>query len=373
MIRSRLALAAVLTLTLAQTSPVELTLAAQSPSTVDPSYLNLLRWRSIGPSRGGRVVAVAGDPVNKFTFYQGTTGGGVWKTDDGGLNWANVSDGFFATGSVGRHRRGAVEPERRLRRHGRGVLPGQRVARRRRLQVDRRRQDLDARSDSRPRGRSAACRCTRPIPTSPTSRRSAMPGARIPTAASTARATADGPGRSVLFQSENAGAIDLVLDPGNPNVLYASTLELRRYPWGFRSAGPGTALFKSTDGGDTWTDLSSKPGLPKGDKGRIGIALAPSRPNRVWAHHRRRRRRQGHLPFRRRRRDLDPSHRQRRPHAAALVLPPHRRRPEEPRRAVGAQRRPVEVDRRRHDVPGSDGAARRQPRPCGSTRRIRSG
>ena len=101
MIHSRLALAAVLTLTLAQTSPVGLTLAAQSPSTVDPSYLNLMRWRSVGPSRGGRVVAVAGDPVNKFTFYQGTTGGGVWKTEDGGLNWANVSDGFFSTGSVG--------------------------------------------------------------------------------------------------------------------------------------------------------------------------------------------------------------------------------------------------------------------------------
>ena len=97
--------------------------------------------------------------------------------------------------------------------------------------------------------------------------------------------TADG-GRTwqkVLFRSENAGAIDLVLDPGNPNVIYASTLELRRYPWGFRSAGPGTAIFKSTDGGDTWTDLSAKAGLPKGDKGRIGIALAPSRPNRVWA------------------------------------------------------------------------------------------
>src|SRR5207248_11746345 len=67
----------------------------------DPAYLRLLRWRMVGPSRGGRVVAVAGDPVNKMTFYQGATGGGVWKTDDGGLNRKNMSDGFFETGSVG--------------------------------------------------------------------------------------------------------------------------------------------------------------------------------------------------------------------------------------------------------------------------------
>ena len=101
MTRSRLACAVLLVLALVQGPPAETAVAAQAPATVDSSYLNLLRWRSIGPSRGGRVVAVTGDPVNKFTFYQGTTGGGVWKTEDGGLNWANVSDGFFKTGSVG--------------------------------------------------------------------------------------------------------------------------------------------------------------------------------------------------------------------------------------------------------------------------------
>src|SRR5208283_5303985 len=68
---------------------------------VDPSYLQLLHWRMVGPSRGGRVVAVAGDPVNKQVFYFGATGGGIWKTDDGGINWRNVSDGFVNTGSVG--------------------------------------------------------------------------------------------------------------------------------------------------------------------------------------------------------------------------------------------------------------------------------
>src|SRR5947209_8194343 len=70
-------------------------------TSVDSSWLNLLRWRMVGPSRGGRVTAVAGDPVNKQVFYQGATGGGIWKTDDGGINWRNVSDGFVSTGSVG--------------------------------------------------------------------------------------------------------------------------------------------------------------------------------------------------------------------------------------------------------------------------------
>ena len=74
------------------------TLPAQS---VDSSYLDMLTWRSVGPTRGGRVLAVAGDPDHDFTFYQGTAGGGVWKTEDGGLNWSNVSDGAFNTGSVG--------------------------------------------------------------------------------------------------------------------------------------------------------------------------------------------------------------------------------------------------------------------------------
>src|ERR1700722_8078333 len=70
-------------------------------ASVEPSYLQLLHWRMVGPSRGGRVTAVAGDPVNKQVFYFGATGGGIWKTDDGGISWLNLSDGFVNTGSVG--------------------------------------------------------------------------------------------------------------------------------------------------------------------------------------------------------------------------------------------------------------------------------
>src|SRR5580658_7266738 len=99
-------------------------------ASVEPSYLQLRHWRMVGPSRGGRVTTVAGDPVHKLVFYFGATGGGIWKTEDGG-------------GRVGRGC--AVESEHRLRRHGRGVRSRQRILRRRRVQVHRCRQDLDER------------------------------------------------------------------------------------------------------------------------------------------------------------------------------------------------------------------------------------
>jgi len=279
---SRLACAVLLVLALVQGRPAETAVAAQAPATVDSSYLNLLRWRSLGPSRGGRVVAVTGDPVNKFTFYQGTTGGGVWKTEDGGLNWANVSDGFFKTGSVGAIAIAPSNPNvvyvgmgeacfRGNASYGDGIYKS---------------------TDAGKTWTHLGLEATRQVgrlqvdPTNPDiAYVAALGDAWGPNPDRGVFRTRDGGGtwQKVLFRNENAGAIDIVLDPGNPKILYATTLELRRYPWGFRSAGPGTAIYTSTDGGDTWADLSSKAGLPQGDKGRIGIALAPSRPNRVWA------------------------------------------------------------------------------------------
>ena len=111
--------------------------------TVDAALATSLEWRCIGPHRGGRVVAVAADPNEPMTFYFGACAGGVWKTTDGGTYWENVSDGFFKTAAVGAIAVAAVRPERHLRRHGRDDDSRQRLARRRRLQVHRRRQDLD--------------------------------------------------------------------------------------------------------------------------------------------------------------------------------------------------------------------------------------
>ena len=133
-------------------------------ASVEPPYLGLLHWRMVGPSRGGRVVAVAGDPVHKLVFYFGATGGGIWKTEDGGISWRNVSDGFVNTGSVGAVAVAPSNTERRLRRHGRGVRARRRVLWRRRLQIHRRRQDMDARRSRGDHAASRECACLPPNP-----------------------------------------------------------------------------------------------------------------------------------------------------------------------------------------------------------------
>lgn len=252
------------------------------PAAVDGGYLKLLKWRSIGPSRGGRVTAVAGDPVNKLVFYQGATGGGVWKTDDGGISWRNVSDGYFGTGSVGAV---AVAPsnanvvyvgmgEACIRgnvSHGDGVY-----------------RSTDAGKTWTRVGLEPTRHIARIVihPRNPdVVYVAALGDAFGPSPDRGIYRTKDG-GRTwqkVLYRDENTGGIDLTMDPNNPQVIYASLLEERRYPWGFRSAGPGSGLFKTTDGGDRWTELTDRPGLPSGMKSRIGIALSPARPDRVWA------------------------------------------------------------------------------------------
>jgi photosystem II stability/assembly factor-like uncharacterized protein len=269
-------------LAIATPAAVQVGQSASPLTSVEPAYLRLLRWRMVGPSRGGRVVAVAGDPVNKMTFYQGTTGGGVWKTDDGGLNWRNISDGFFKTGSVGAVAVAASNPNVVYVGMGEACIRGNASY------GDGVYRSIDGGKTWTHLGLEATRQIARVRvhPTNPDLVYVAALG--DPWGPSPDRGvyrSKDG-GRTwdkVLFRSNDAGAADLVMDASNPDVLYASTLELRRYPWGFRSAGPGTALYKTTDGGTTWTELTSNPGLPAGTKGRIGVALAPSRPSRVWA------------------------------------------------------------------------------------------
>ena len=174
----------------------------------------------------------------------------------------------------------------------------------------------------------------------------------------------------VLHRNAETGAIDLCIDPTNPRVLYAALWQVIRRPWILESGGPGSGIFKSTDGGDTWTEISGNPGLPEGIKGRIGIACSPAKAGTGVGD---RRGGEGRAaPFRGRRRQLGGGERRARPAPAPLVLPPRVRRPAGRRHRLGAQPASVEVHRRRQDLHRGVDPARRQPRPVDRPGRSRA-
>jgi len=244
--------------------------------------LRTLSWRSIGPFRGGRVVAVAGDPVDPAVFYFGACAGGVWKTSDGGTYWENVSDGFLRTAAVGAVAVAESDPnvvyagmgESTIRGdvcHGDGVY--------RSTDAGRTWAHLGL-ADTRHIGR------VRVHPSDPDLVYVAALGHAFgPNRERGVYRSRDG-GRAwerVHFASERAGAVDLSMARGNPRILYASFWETLRTPWSLSSGGPGSGLWRSTDGGDSWQDLSANPGFPAGLKGKIGVAVSPARSERVWA------------------------------------------------------------------------------------------
>ena len=249
---------------------------------VEPSLLSTLEWRCIGPFRGGRTVAVAGHPTRSQVFFFGASSGGVWKSADGGTYWENVSDGFFNTAPVGAIAISDSDPnviyvgtgEACIRGnvcHGDGVYRSTDGGR------SWSHMGLD---DSHYIAR------VRVHPQDPNLVYVAALGhAYGPNQQRGVFRSRDGGDTwdRVLFRSENAGAIDLSLDPSNPRVLYAALWDVRRTPWSLASGGPDSSIYKSTDGGDSWTEITDNPGLPQGLKGRIGIAVSPPMPNRVWA------------------------------------------------------------------------------------------
>lgn len=244
--------------------------------------LDGLEWRQLGAFRGGRVVAVAGDPRDRQTFYMGSTGGGVWKTHDGGLYWRNVSDGYFQRASVGALAVAPSDPnvvyagmgEATIRgnvSHGDGVY--------RSTDGGRSWSHLGL-ADTRNIGK------VRVHPADPdTVYVAALGHAHGPNAERGLFRSRDGgvTWKKVLSRGDAAGAIDVCIDPQNPRILFATFWEAIRTPYQMISGGPGSGLFKSTDGGDTWSDLSRAKGLPRGVLGKIGVAASPARADRVWA------------------------------------------------------------------------------------------
>lgn len=242
----------------------------------------LFQYRLIGPFRGGRVGAVAGVPNNPKVYYFGATGGGVWKTTDGGVNWLPVSDEFFKTGSVGAIDVSLSDPnviyvgmgEETVRgnvSHGDGVY--------RSMDGGKTWKHIGL-SDTRQIGR------IRIHPKNPDIAYVAAIGHLF--GANDERGvfrTTDGgkTWKKILFKNNKTGANDIVFDPSNPNVIYATFWQISRSPWGFDSGGEGSGIFKSEDGGDNWTEITKNKGLPSGVLGKIGVTVSPVNPQRIWA------------------------------------------------------------------------------------------
>ena len=245
-----------------------------------PGLAGALRWRSIGPYRGGRVTAVAGVATQPFVYYMGATGGGVWKTEDAGVTWTNISDGFFRTGSVGAVSVAESNPNIVYVGMGEGCLRGNISS------GDGVYKSTDAGKTWTHVGLSDSSQIARMRihPANPDIVYVAAIGHPYgPNAERGVFRTKDG-GKSwqnVLFVDDKTGAADIAMDPSNPQVLYATTWQVLRTPWNITSIGPGSALYKSTDGGDTWSKLTA--GLPASHLGKIGVDVSRVNPQRVWA------------------------------------------------------------------------------------------
>ena len=269
-----------LALAILVTVPLALAAEGESADETEPEFLEAMEFRNIGPFRGGRVTAVSGVPGDAQTYLMGSTGGGVWKTDDAGTTWKNLSDDSFEVGSIGAV---AVAPsDTNVVYVGTGsacprgnVSPGNGVYR-----------STDGGKTWQHVGLDEAGQVARirVHPNNPDLVYVAALGHIF--GANEERGifrSTDGGStwNKVLYVSDRAGAVDLAMDPSNPRILFAAIWEAERKPWTFESGGEASGLFRSKDGGDSWDELTE--GLPEGIKGRIGVSVSAADSNRVWA------------------------------------------------------------------------------------------
>lgn len=249
-----------------------------------PSYEQIsdaLEFRCIGPFRGGRSAAVTGVEGKPMLFYMGTTGGGIWKTKNGGNTWENISDGYFG-GSIGAIAVSSSDNNVLYSGGGEGTVRGN-VSYGYGVH-----KSIDGGRSWNHVGleKSRHIPRLRIHPKNPDIVYAAVLGDLYkPTQDRGVYKTTDG-GKSwekILFANENAGAVDIILDPENPEIIYASTWNVRRSPYDFSSGGEGSALWKSTDGGKNWEEISKNKGFAEGTLGIIGVSVSPVNPERVWA------------------------------------------------------------------------------------------
>ena len=269
------------TATQAQKKPVAKTQAVTLvEENLVSSHFNNLLWRNIGPLRGGRSVTATGVVQNQLTYYMGTAGGGVWKTEDAGQSWNNISDGFFKTGSVGAVAvaesdqnvvyvgMGEHAPRGVMSSYGDGVYKS---------------------TDAGKTWKHLGLELTRQIswiridPTNADVVYVAAQGATHgPSADRGVYKSIDGGVHwtKVLFVDNNTGCADLAIDMNNPRILYAAMWEYQRLPWEIKSGGPGSGLYKSTDAGITWNKIEN--GLPA-VLGKMSVSVSRANSEKVYA------------------------------------------------------------------------------------------
>jgi photosystem II stability/assembly factor-like uncharacterized protein len=251
------------------------------PNATSKHFKNL-RWRLVGPFRGGRVDAVTGDPTKPLVFYMGAVNGGVWKTANAGMTWDNITDGKTDISSVGAITVAPSDPnviyvgtgESQLREdltYGTGVY-----------------RSTDAGQSWSHLGLADAQQITaiRVHPTNPDIAYLAAIGHAFgPNSERGIYRTVDG-GKSwkkILFINDSTGGNDISIDPSNPRIIFASMWKFQRTAWGMEAGGGKSGLWKSTDSGDTWKEITANPGMPKAPIGKIGVAVSPANSRRIYA------------------------------------------------------------------------------------------
>jgi photosystem II stability/assembly factor-like uncharacterized protein len=244
------------------------------------SYFNALKWRNIGPFRGGRSVTACGVPGDILTYYMGTTGGGLWKTEDAGHTWNNISDGYFGTGSVGAVAvapsdpnivycgMGEHAPRGVMTSHGDGVYKST-DAGKTWIRIGLELTQHIARIRIHPENPDVVY----------VAAQGALYGRNMDRGIY--KSTDGGKHwRKVLFVDDHTGCAELSMDMNNPRILYATMWEHQRLPWQVISGGPGSGVYKSVDEGETWTKIEK--GLPK-ELGKMAISVSPANPDKVYA------------------------------------------------------------------------------------------